>query len=145
MNHKVKVKVLSIGYEGRSIRGFLNVLRRNGVRRLLDVRQLPLSRRQGFSKNTLKSALQDAGITYEHVKIAGNPYRHNRSKTTACLRSYKKYLDNRPNIVMNMAEKMVVGRIAVLCYERKHSHCHRSVLLEAVQMRVRGLSVVMVE
>jgi hypothetical protein len=44
-----------------------------GVERLVDVRELPLSRRRGFSKTALGDALRHAGIEYVHVRALGNP------------------------------------------------------------------------
>src|ERR1041385_1037319 len=63
----------TIGYEGHSVDSFVGVLRRAGVKQLLDIRDLPLSRRKGFSKTPLKVALLEAGIGYEHVRDLGAP------------------------------------------------------------------------
>ena len=58
------LRILTIGYEGASVEGFLQTLKASGVTQLLDVRELPLSRRKGFSKNALASMLILAGIGY---------------------------------------------------------------------------------
>jgi hypothetical protein len=63
----------TIGYEGYDLDGFVGALRRAGIKQLLDIRDLPLSRRKGFSKSPLREALSDAGILYEHLRELGAP------------------------------------------------------------------------
>lgn len=66
--------LFTIGYEQhRSPSTLIDALLDAGVRRLVDVRELPLSRRRGFSKTALSAALADAEIEYEHVRALGNP------------------------------------------------------------------------
>jgi uncharacterized protein (DUF488 family) len=67
------VTLFTIGHEGRSLDELVDELARAGVNRLVDVRQLPLSRRRGFSKTALGETLHIAGIEYVHVKALGNP------------------------------------------------------------------------
>jgi len=64
----VSAKLFTVGYEGRSIDELVDALRAAGVERLVDVRELPLSRRKGFSKTALGDTLRDAGIEYIHVR-----------------------------------------------------------------------------
>src|SRR5215208_2853638 len=61
--------VFTIGYEQHAEPSSLvDALRTAGVRRLVDVRELPLSRRRGFSKTALAAALATAEIEYQHVR-----------------------------------------------------------------------------
>ena len=66
-------KLFTIGYEGADLKEFLTVLKNAGTDVLLDVRELPMSRRKGFSKNALKAALAEVGIDYRHEKRLGSP------------------------------------------------------------------------
>ena len=66
-------QLFTIGYEGAELDDFLAVLKAAGTDVLLDVRELPISRRRGFSKNALKTALAEAGIDYRHEKQLGSP------------------------------------------------------------------------
>jgi uncharacterized protein (DUF488 family) len=43
------------------------------ITRLIDVRELPISRRKGFAKTALSTALAVAGIEYVHLKGPGDP------------------------------------------------------------------------
>jgi len=56
------MQIFTIGYEGKSLDQFVAELRRNRISRVIDVRELPLSRRKGFSKTPLTAALAAAGI-----------------------------------------------------------------------------------
>ena len=66
-------KVFTIGYEDKTPDSLIECLREAGVQRVVDVRELPLSRRYGFSKSALAAALARAGIRYEHMRELGNP------------------------------------------------------------------------
>jgi uncharacterized protein (DUF488 family) len=63
----------TIGYQGTAWAPFLRTLQEAGVRQVIDVRQLPLSRRPGFSKRVLAAGLAEAGIGYVHLRALGTP------------------------------------------------------------------------
>ena len=63
--------LFTIGYEGRSLEGYLNALLGAGVTILCDVRRNPLSRKYGFSKTTLSSVCVGIGLRYEHLPELG--------------------------------------------------------------------------
>lgn len=65
--------IWTMGYERASLDSVIGALRAAGVQTLLDVRELPLSRRAGFSKSPLRAALNEAGIGYVHLKGLGTP------------------------------------------------------------------------
>ena len=68
-----RLQILTIGYEGTSLADFLATLKAAGVQRLLDIRELPISRRKGFSKSALSKALAETGIAYCHERALGSP------------------------------------------------------------------------
>jgi len=49
-----RLQILTIGYEGTTLADFLATLKAAGVQSLLDIRELPNSRRKGFSKNAVE-------------------------------------------------------------------------------------------
>src|SRR6187549_1847334 len=65
--------LFTIGYEQATQAALAAALRDAGVELLADIRYLPLSRRPGFSKNSLKSAVEEAGIAYRHFRQLGSP------------------------------------------------------------------------
>ena len=66
-------KLYTIGYEGRDIDEFVSLLKDNRITRLIDVREIPFSRKKGFSKSRLNERLQNENIDYVHIKALGSP------------------------------------------------------------------------
>lgn len=132
------MQIFTIGYEATTMAEFLAALKQAGVKRVIDVRALPLSRRPGFSKSPLRSALNEAGIDYVHLKALGTPA-DGRSAARAgrhadLERIYAHQLELPEAIVQaeQMLELAAERPSALLCYEREPAQCHRSLLLAAV-------------
>ena len=124
--------VLTIGYQGRSVDDLVAQLIAARVRRVVDVRALPLSRRKGFSKTPLRQALESHGIEYVHIKAAGNPFRSHDASAQAILNEYRRHLSSCPAVVDEVAQAVLEMRSALLCMERQPHECHRSVIADAV-------------
>lgn len=129
--------IFTIGYEATTMGEFLAALQDVGVKRVIDVRALPLSRRPGFSKTPLRNALAEVGIDYVHLKALGTPS-EGRSAARAgrhddLERIYAGQLELPEAIVQaeRMRELAAERPSALLCYERDPAGCHRSLLLAA--------------
>ena len=71
----------TIGYSGRTIEEFLQILMGDGVQSVVDVRQHAVSMyKPDFSKSNLTRHLEDKGIAYVHIPDLGVP-RDIRSKS----------------------------------------------------------------
>lgn len=132
------MRIFTIGYEQTTVPEFIAALRNAGVERVIDVRALPLSRRPGFSKSALKSALAEAGIEYLHLKALGTPAEGRaaaRAGRHADLeRIYAGQLEL-PEAIAQSAQMLALADerpSALLCMEREPAHCHRTLLLNAV-------------
>jgi uncharacterized protein (DUF488 family) len=132
------MRIFTIGYEGATVSEFLAALRKAGVERVIDVRALPLSRRPGFSKSSLRAALEEAGVEYVHLKALGTP---SEGRIAARLgrhadlkRIYAGQLELPEAMVQSeqMLELALEKPTALLCMEREPAHCHRTLLLDAV-------------
>ena len=132
------MRIFTIGYEGATVPDFVAALRQAGVRRVIDVRALPLSRRPGFSKSPLRAALAEAGIDYVHLRALGTPAdgraaaRAGRHADLA--RIYAGQLEL-PEAIAQGAQMLELASeepSALLCFEREPGHCHRTLLLNAV-------------
>ncbi len=55
-------KLFTVGYEGIQIQDLVETLLILGITVVADVRELPLSRKKGFSKNKLSEELSNNGI-----------------------------------------------------------------------------------
>ena len=63
----------TIGYQGQTISSFTDTLLAHGVAQIIDVRQLPFSRKPDFSKKRLTAHLAASGIGYTHLAALGTP------------------------------------------------------------------------
>lgn len=134
----VTPRLLTVGYEGRSLEELIGALADAGVDRLVDVRELPLSRRRGFSKSALSNALSDARIEYLHVKALGNPKpireRYRAGDVEGGAAVYRGYLNNGSrSALIELAHSLGVDLACLLCFERDHTACHRNVIVEELQ------------
>lgn len=130
--------IFTIGYEQATQPAVVGALRAAGVEVLVDIRYLPLSRRPGFSKNSLKAAVEEAGIGYRHFRQLGTPAdgraAARRGDHAELSRIYAGQLEL-PEALAQMAELRALAedqRVALLCYERDAAECHRSLLYDAL-------------
>lgn len=143
--------LFTIGYElHRSPASLIAALHAAGVRRLVDVRELPLSRRRGFSKTSLAAALQEAAIEYEHTRALGNPkpYRdlYRSGRLGEGEERYRAHLhDASYATLVELSETIAETPTCLLCFEAAHEECHRAVIVEALADRLAGLEVVHLE
>ena len=59
--------LFTLGYEGLTIEAFITRLQAAQVKTVVDVRELPLSRKKGFSKSAFCAALSAHGMAYLHA------------------------------------------------------------------------------
>ena len=132
------MRIFTIGYEGTTVGEFLNALKEAGVRRVIDVRALPLSRRPGFSKSALRAALDEAGIEYVHLKALGTPANGRAAARAGKQAELEKIYAGQlelPEAIAQSAQMLdLAGEMpsALLCMERDPAQCHRTLLLDAV-------------
>lgn len=143
--HHPFFEVVSVGYERRSIEEFVETLSLNGIDLLVDVRLNPISRKRGFSKTALTKALAKVGIVYRHERSLGNPKENCdpfRLGYQSARDRYVQHLQNGASTVFRRVINLARDkRIALLCYEREHSDCHRSCILEMAQKEYPGFRV----
>jgi len=136
----------TFGYEGLSIDGFITRLKKAGVKAVFDVRQLPLSRKKGFSKVAFGAALSDAGITYKHLPIFGCPVQiRDRYKLDQNWKRYEKsfnaYIERQKPAVVELAVFAEKTDVCLVCFEADFNFCHRNLVAQAAA-GVRKLRVV---
>jgi Domain of unknown function DUF488 len=129
----------SVGYERyRSVEDFACLLARAGVERLIDVRELPISRRRGFAKTALAAALAEQEIEYLHLRGMGNPKEfrdlYKSGQVAEGRAGYEQLLvEDRVDDLRKLAETIHEKRSALMCVEHDESVCHREVILAALQ------------
>jgi uncharacterized protein (DUF488 family) len=132
------MRIFTIGYEATTMGDFLDALTSAGVKRVIDVRALPLSRRPGFSKTPLKGALAEAGIDYVHLRALGTPAAGReaarKGRHAELARIYAGQLEL-PEAIAQGQQMLALAAeqpSALLCFERDPGGCHRTLLLGAI-------------
>jgi uncharacterized protein (DUF488 family) len=132
------MRVFTIGYESTTVADFLAALKKAGVKRVIDVRAVPNSRRPGFSKNLLRNALAEQKIDYVHLRALGTPADGRAAARANRHEDLKRIYAGQLELPEAIAEGALMIELAkerpsaLLCYERDPSGCHRTLLLRWV-------------
>ena len=141
-------ELFTIGYEGESQGAVLRTLVFHDVQTLLDIRELPQSRKPGLSKTALSLAAREFGIAYEHVRALGTPrdirYRRKIDHDQHAFEvAFMEYLATQGEAMDALAERALTERCCLLCYEADAKECHRLFVAErAVELTGGALTVV---
>jgi len=120
----------TIGYESKSINGFITKLKNNNIKKLIDVRELPISRKKGYSKSQFSKLLEYNDIDYIHIKELGSPKKL-RKKLREDLdfnyffKEYRRYLKTQHGVVYDLYETILKETCCLMCYEDLPTKCHR--------------------
>ena len=133
MRHRKTVTAYTIGYEGMTIEAFVASLRAQHIAHLVDIREVALSRKKGFSKTALSEHLARVGIRYSHVRALGCPkqirdqYRvdGNWDRYT---RAFAAYLGSQTAAIRELIRTMKADRCSLMCFEADYTLCHRSLV-----------------
>lgn len=142
-------KLFTIGYEGKSIEGFIEELLDNKISVLVDVRLTPLSRKPGFAKRRLAAELAKHDIEYVHFPALGNPkdnrenFRATRSGSAA-MKFRRLMRRNSDDVLFEVARLSKRNKVALMCFEHDALCCHRTVVAEMVAEKDAVIEVVAV-
>jgi uncharacterized protein YwgA len=135
---KAPVAVYTIGYEGRSVDGFLDKLLHSGIRRIVDVRANPVSMKYGFAKSSLSGLAAKLGLGYSHFPELGIPSNRRRQvqSETDFMKLFNYYesqiLPEQEAHSLKLAELMKAMPSVLLCMEREAVNCHRGRLANRI-------------
>ncbi|MGH2656165.1 MAG: DUF488 family protein [Actinomycetota bacterium] len=133
--------VFTIGHGVRDIDAFLSLLRGAEVRRLVDVRTAPGSRKHPqFGRDALETSLAGVGIGYTWEGEALGGWRRARSDSRhTSLRSpaFRGYADHMETEAFRAARQRLIDGSArlsttVMCAESLWWRCHRRLLADAL-------------
>ncbi len=137
------MNLYTIGYEALALSDFLGRLQHAGVSIVVDVRDLPLSRKRGFSKTALSQAVHAASMGYLHIRSLGCPKDiRDRYRTdgdwAAYTTAFLKHLDEQAAAIEDLAALCQTKSAALLCYEADAERCHRTYVARAVAAKLDG-------
>lgn len=136
-------RLYTIGHSTRTLEKFLELLKREGITQLVDVRSFPASRRYPhFNKEPLAASLAASGIDYTHVPELGgrrSPRADsiNLAWRNTGFRGYADYMET-PRFAAALDELVRVAAqapTAIMCAEAVPWRCHRSLIADAYVAR----------
>ncbi|MBN1822605.1 MAG: DUF488 domain-containing protein [Prolixibacteraceae bacterium] len=133
--------IFTIGYEGKSLENYLNILIQQNIKILCDVRKNPLSRKYGFAKKTLQNACESVNIKYIHLPELGIISKK-RKKLNSQNDYDRLFIDYEKEILPTHQKEIKFilsliknyGRVALTCYEALPKQCHRTRVANAVHL-----------
>jgi uncharacterized protein (DUF488 family) len=133
-------QLFTIGYEGTNIDTFVAYLLANNIDCILDIRQLPFSRKPGFSKTELAQRPNRAKIDYVHLADLGTPkpIRENLKSTRDYLTFFKTmdaYLANKKDAIEAAYNYVINHTCCLMCFERLAAECHRKIVARRIKAR----------
>jgi uncharacterized protein (DUF488 family) len=123
-----------MGYEGKCIEDFFNIMLQNNVRVLCDVRKNPLSRKFMFSKSSLEHICSKLNIAYVHIPELGIDSKKRTSLETAndyksLFSDYEKTLHGLTKYFEQIYTLLQTNvRITLMCFEQDPLMCHRNII-----------------
>ena len=105
------------------------------IDQLVDVREIALSRKNGFAKTALKKALDDNGIIYKHFPELGSPSEirhklHTNWNYEEFFKEYTAYIQNEEpqKALVHLSELAHMRRTVIMCFEYSVEKCHRRII-----------------
>jgi uncharacterized protein (DUF488 family) len=132
-------KIWTIGYENVGQSDLIACLKDAKVDLLVDVRELPNSRRAGFSKNILAAGLAESGIGYRHMKALGTPKAGRDASKRGDIATMKAIVAEKldtPEAQLALQETAELAhgkRICLMCLEHDWRRCHRADVAERLK------------
>lgn len=142
-------KIFTVGYEGGTAADLIATLKAANVDVLVDIREMPLSRKPGLSKTALSLSLPSFDIHYRHERWLGAPKPirdalKSSGDYAAYFAGFDAYLETQRSALVDLAGE-IDGAIALMCFERDPDQCHRKsvarVLSEIVGVKPKHLGV----
>lgn len=133
-------KLFTIGYEGLDIDSFITHLKNNAIECLLDIREIPLSRKRGFSKVALSDRLNEENIHYVHLGELGSP-KHIRYELKVnhdysnFFEKMHKHLANKKHTIESAYHYVTDYKCCLMCFERLAAQCHRKIVARRIKER----------
>lgn len=139
--------VWTIGHSTREVADFVALLREHAIRRLVDVRRFPGSRRHPqFGSDVLAATLREVGIDYLHAEALGGRRRPRPDSRNGVWRNlaFRGYADHMADADYRAALAEVAAaapdtRQCLMCAERLWWQCHRSMIADDLVLHGRDV------
>ena len=128
----------TIGYESKSIDDLISQLKSHDISTLVDVREIPISRKKGFSKTVFSEYLNKNGIEYIHLKKLGSPKNIRKELKQnkdyfSFFEKYLEYIQLHKNIINDLYKIILEKNCCIMCYENLPFKCHRKIICDEIE------------
>lgn len=131
-------KLFTVGYEGSKPSDLFACLQERGVTLLIDVRDVPISRKPGFSKTALAQGLDEAAIRYLHLKGLGDPKPGRIAAREGRFSDFRRIFG--AHMMTTAARQALTEAVTaasksiacLLCFEQDHTTCHRCIVADSM-------------
>jgi uncharacterized protein (DUF488 family) len=136
-------EILTIGHSTHELEQFVELLHGAGVDLLVDVRQVPVSRRMPwFAGDSLSETLPGHGVDYAHERRLGG-FRKPRPGTPNTgweVEAFRGYADHMGSVefaagLAHTEQLARERRVALMCAEAQYTSCHRRLTSDALLVR----------
>ncbi len=138
-----RMTIYTIGHSTRSIEDFIDLLRSQKVKQLVDIRSIPKSRHNPqFASEDLCQSLAQADIRYEYIKELGGlrpaaKHSINEGWRNASFRNYADYMQSN-EFSVGLDKLITLSKTlttTIMCAEAVPWRCHRSLVGDALVVR----------
>ena len=133
-------QLFTIGYERMSLASFVARLKNFAIDCLIDVREIPISRKSGFSKSELAQRLNRENIRFLHLKELGSPkpIREKLKRNydySIFFRKMDEYLANKNEAIDTAYRYIADNTCCLMCFEHLAEECHRKIVAKKIKER----------
>ena len=141
-------RLYTIGFTKKTAETFFNLLRTNGIKKVIDVRLENTAQLAGFSKkDDLRFFLKEiCQCGYEHrpnwapTKKLLDGYKHNEIPWDEYVVQFSRIIQDRG--LMENLELASLEDCCLLCSEPTPEHCHRRLLAERIKMKFPNIRII---
>jgi uncharacterized protein (DUF488 family) len=137
INHENKL-VFSIGYEGINFDYFLELLNKNKITQVIDIRENSFSWKMNFRNKIFENNLKKNNIKYVHISDLGAPkYIRKEIKINnnpkKFFHEYKILLSRNNDSFEYLMELSGHEKTVILCVEKDYKLCHRKAIIDKLR------------
>ncbi|MCK4311201.1 MAG: DUF488 domain-containing protein [Candidatus Cloacimonetes bacterium] len=129
--------LFTIGYEGKTIDKYLQILIKNQINTVIDVRKNPFSMKFNFSKNKFSEYLKRVNIKYFHFPELGiHSFLRSNLETPDDYKKlftiYEREILTKNQIYIYKIYELLkkYNQIVLMCFEKDYHYCHRYKIAE---------------
>jgi uncharacterized protein (DUF488 family) len=131
----VNKTVYTIGYENKSLNTMINILEKNNITEVIDVRNNAFSWKKDFMRENLNETFNSIGLKYINLPALGAPKEMRNeiklnNNPSLFFNRYRIWLDNHISTFDLMLKAINERTSVIMCLEEKVENCHRSILAE---------------